>query len=384
MALLYGALVLLIGAALLATSYILLDRALTQIALPTNPGDVTIIDNETHTQTLWNPSEARSVMRTDALHYLLNNGLLYFGVIVLIGSIGGYLLARQALRPVARITQTARQLSTQTLNERIGLGGPDDELRELADTFDEMLARLDAAFGSQRRFVANASHELRTPLAVIQTELDVTLSDPNAAAEELRRMGEVVREATNRAQRLVDALLALARLQGREGQGLELSEPVVLNELIPNAMAAAQTEAIDRGITITVEGEPVSTTGDPRLLERVIGNLVENGVRYNVPGGWVRIETESEGVGQGRISKIIVTNSGISVQPEEVEGLFDAFRRGGRARTGQRGAGLGLSIVRAIVDAHHGSIEAEALPAGGLRVAISLPATATQAASLIS
>src|SRR3954451_1372642 len=282
MALLYGALVLLIGAALLATSYILLDRALTQIALPNNSGDVTITDNTTHTQTLWNPSRARSVMRSSALHYLLNNGLLYFGVIVLIGSIGGLLLGRpalrpggpvpptrQALRPVARITQTARQLSTQTLNERIGLGGPDDELRELADTFDEMLARLDAAFGSQRRFVANASHELRTPLAVIQTELDVTLSDPNAAAEELRRMGEVVREATNRAQRLVDALLALARLQGREGQGLELSEPVVLNELIPNAVAAAQAEAAGRGITITVEGEPVSTTGDPRLLERV-------------------------------------------------------------------------------------------------------------------
>jgi signal transduction histidine kinase len=384
MALLYGALVLLIGAALLATSYILLDRALTQIQLPTNPGDVTITDNTTHTQTVWNPSLARSVMRTDALHYLLNNGLLYFGVIVLIGSIGGYLLARQALRPVARITQTARQLSTNTLNERIGLGGPDDELRELADTFDEMLARLDAAFGSQKRFVANASHELRTPLAVIQTELDVTLSDPDAAADELRRMGEVVRDATNRAQRLVDALLALARLQGREGQDLELSEPVVLNELIPNAVAAAQAEAVGRGITITAEGEPVSTTGDPRLLERVIGNLVENGVRYNVPGGWVKVQTESEGVGQSRISKVIVTNSGISVQPDEVEALFDAFRRGGRARTGQRGAGLGLSIVRAIVDAHHGSIEATALPAGGLRVAISLPATATQAASLIS
>jgi signal transduction histidine kinase len=158
----------------------------------------------------------------------------------------------------------------------------------------------------------------------------------------------------------------------------------VLNELIPNAVAAAQAEAVGRGITITAEGEPVSTTGDPRLLERVIGNLVENGVRYNVPGGWVKIETESEGVGPSRTSKIIVTNSGIAVQPEEVEGLFDAFRRGGRARTGQRGAGLGLSIVRAIVDAHNGSIEAAALPAGGLRVVISLPATATQAASLIS
>lgn len=384
MALLYGALVLLIGAALLATSYILLDRALTEIALPPNPGDVTITDNQTHVRTVWNPSQARSAMRTSALHYLLNNGLLYFGVIVLIGSIGGYLLARQALRPVARITATAKQLSTKTLSERISLGGPDDELRELADTFDEMLARLDAAFGSQRRFVANASHELRTPLAVIQTELDVTLSDPNAPPDELRRMGEVVRDATNRAQRLVDALLALARLQGREGQGLELNEVVTLNELIPNAVAAAQAEAATRGITITAEGEPVRTMGDPRLLERVIGNLVENAVRYNVPGGWVRIETVSEGRGTGQTSKIVVLNSGVSVRPDEVEGLFDAFRRGGRARTGQRGAGLGLSIVRAIVDAHHGFINATAQPAGGLRVEISFPASAIQSASLIS
>ena len=384
MALLYGALVLLIGAALLATSYILLDRALSQIALPPNPGDVTIVDNATGGKTTWNPSEARAVMRSDALHYLLNNGLLYFGVIVLIGSIGGYLLARQALRPVARITATAKQLSTKTLSERIGLGGPDDELRELADTFDEMLARLDAAFGSQRRFVANASHELRTPLAVIQTELDVTLSDPNAPPDELRRMGEVVREATNRAQKLVDALLALARLQGREGQTLELTEVVTLNELIPNAVAAAKAEAVTRGITITAEGEPVRTMGDPRLLERVIGNLVENGVRYNIPGGWVQIRTESAGSGPTRTSRIVVLNSGVPVQPEEVDGLFDAFRRGGRARTGQRGAGLGLSIVRAIVDAHNGSITASANPAGGLRVEVSFPATADSEASLIS
>jgi signal transduction histidine kinase len=384
MALLYGALVLLMGAALLATSYILLDRALTQITLPPNRGDVTIVDNTTGGRTTWNPSGARSVMRSYALHYLLSNGLLYFGVIVLIGSIGGYLLARQALRPVARITATARQLSTKTLSERIGLGGPDDELRELADTFDEMLARLDAAFGSQRRFVANASHELRTPLAVIQTELDVTLSDPDAPPDELRRMGEVVREATNRAQRLVDALLALARLQGREGQTLELTEVVTLNELIPNAVAVAKAEAVTRGITITAEGEPVRTTGDPRLLERVIGNLVENAVRYNVPGGWVQIKTEWGGSGANRTSQIVVLNSGVSVQPEEVEGLFDAFRRGGRARTGQRGAGLGLSIVRAIVDAHHGSISASANPAGGLRVEVSFPAAADAEASLVS
>jgi signal transduction histidine kinase len=384
MALLYGTLVLLIGAALMATSYILLDRALGQNRLPANIQDPATFKGADGKLYSFNPAKDQMAVRHDALSYLLNNGLLYFGVIVLIGSIGGYLLARQALRPVARITATARQLSTKTLSERIGLGGPDDELRELADTFDDMLGRLDAAFGSQKRFVANASHELRTPLAVIQTELDVTLSDPHAAADELRRMGEVVREATNRAQRLVDALLALARLQGREGQALELSEPVTLNELIPNAVAAAQAEAATRGITITAEGEPVRTTGDPRLLERVIGNLVENAVRYNVPGGWVRIETLSEGVGSLRVSKIIVVNSGVPVLPDEVEGLFDAFRRGGRARTGQRGAGLGLSIVRAIVDAHQGSIEASAQPAGGLRVEISLPATANLATSLIS
>jgi len=373
MALLYGALVLLIGAALLLTSYILLNRTLSTPPVIDVPGDVVATDPTTGRQIIWNPRQVQSDIRSSALDYLLHNGLLYFGVIVLIGSIGGYLLARQALRPVARITATARQLSTNTLNDRIGLGGPDDELRELADTFDDMLGRLDAAFGSQRRFVANASHELRTPLAVIQTELDVTLSDPDASEAELRRMGEVVRDATNRAQRLVDALLALARLQGREGQGLEVSELVVLNELIPNAVLAAEAEAAARGITIKTEGEMVCTTGDPRLLERVIGNLVENAVRYNVPGGWVEVTTSSDGLESPQTVHLTVVNSGASVQPDEVEGLFDAFRRGGRARTGSRGAGLGLSIVRAIVDAHHGSIEATAEPAGGLRVAVSLP-----------
>ncbi|UQX86694.1 ATP-binding protein [Jatrophihabitans telluris] len=383
MALLYGALVLLIGAALLMTSYILLDRALArnQVLQQLPPGPVTIIDSGGTRYTGWDPTQSQAHIRQDSLSYLLNNGLLYFGVIVLIGSIGGYLLARQALRPVARITATARRLSTKTLSERIGLGGPDDELRELADTFDDMLGRLDAAFSSQRRFVANASHELRTPLAVIQTELDVTLSDPKASVEDLRRMGEVLRDATNRAQRLADALLALARLQGREGQGLEVSEAITINDLIPNAVAAAESEAATRGIVISSEGEAVRTTGDPRLLERVIGNLVENAVRYNVPGGWVRIEVSHDVRGGFPAAIIVVSNSGVAVAPEEVEGLFDAFRRGGRARTQQRGAGLGLSIVKAIVDAHHGAIRAEAQPAGGLRVEIALPLTTTPVAA---
>jgi signal transduction histidine kinase len=377
MALLYGALVFLVGAALLLTSYLLVDRSLTKPLFGEITGQAVITD-PTGKQFLFEPAKTQQDFKHSALSYLLTNGLLYFGVIVLIGSIGGYLLARQALRPVARITATARRLSTKTLSDRIALGGPDDELRELADTFDDMLGRLDAAFGSQRRFVANASHELRTPLAVIQTELDVTLSDPDASSEELRRMGEVVRDATNRAQRLVDALLALARLQAREGQGLEVTEPVTLSELIPSAVAAAEAEAATRDITITADGDAVRTTGDPRLLERVIGNLVENAVRYNVPGGWVRITTESIGADPAVTARLVVVNSGVPVQPEEVAGLFDAFRRGGRARTGLRGAGLGLSIVRAIVEAHHGSIHAEAQPGGGMQVEISLPATGAQ------
>jgi signal transduction histidine kinase len=375
MAVLYGLLVLFIGAALLFTSYLLLDRAISNFALFSGSRKITVFPEGSKDGFIVNPQDVQNQIRGTALHYLLNNGLLYFGMIVLIGSIGGYLLARQALRPVARITATARRLSTKTLSDRIGLGGPDDELRELADTFDDMLSRLDAAFNSQRRFVANASHELRTPLAVIQTELDVSLADERASVEDLRRMGEVVREATNRAQRLVDALLALARLQGREGQGLEVTETVVVHELIPTAVAAAEAEAVTRGITISASGETVETVGDPRLLERVIGNLVENAVRYNVNGGWVRIRTEAAEQSGLPMARIIVSNSGVKVAPDEVEGLFDAFRRGGRARTGQRGAGLGLSIVRAIVDAHNGTISAEALPEGGLDVEIDLPAT---------
>jgi signal transduction histidine kinase len=374
MAVLYGALVLLIGAALLTTSYLLLDRSLSRYSgtkyLPATGADGKPYEVDV--------SSLSGSVRHSALSYLVSNGLLYFGIIVLIGALGGYLLARQALLPVARITATARRLSTKTLNERIGMGGPDDEIRELADTFDDMLGRLDAAFSSQKRFVANASHELRTPLAVIQTELDVSLSDAEASTDELRRMGEVVRDATNRAQRLVDALLALARLQGREGLGLEVSELVTLNSLIPNAVAAAEAEAVTRDITITSDGDPVFATGDPRLLERVIGNLVENAVRYNVPGGWVNIHTETVGSGNSRFVHLVVMNSGVQVHPDEVDGLFDAFRRGGRARTGQRGAGLGLSIVQAIVDAHDGSIAAVALPGGGLRVEISLPAAVIQ------
>jgi signal transduction histidine kinase len=368
MALLYGGLVLLVGVSLLFTSMVLLDRSIARLPFFNTRGDVSITDSTGASQSV-NPAQLGAQARHDSRDYLLHTGLIYFGIIVIIGASGGYLLARQALRPIARVTRTARQLSTETLDQRIGLGGPDDELRELADTFDEMLARLDAAFDGQRLFVANASHELRTPLSVIRTEIDVTLSDPAASSEELRRMGQVALAATERAQRLVGSLLTLARLQSGGRGDLEVREPVDLATLVPAVLDSVETEAKDRSISVEIETSPARTLGDPRLLERLIGNLVENAVRHNVTGGWLRVTC---GAADGRVW-LHVANGGQVISPSDVDLLFEPFRRGGKVRTATRGSGLGLSIVRLIVEAHHGRLQAAAPPFGGLAVRIELP-----------
>ena len=368
MALLYGGLVLLVGVSLLFTCVILLDHAIAtqdvydpqnHIGRFTPRGRFIHIDGKS----------MASSAQDDAVNYLLHTGLIYFGVIVVIGTTAGYLLAKQALRPIAKLTQTARALSTDTLDQRINLGGPDDELRELADTFDEMLGRLDAAFDSQRLFVANASHELRTPLSVIRTELEVTLSDPDADPDELRRMGKVVVDATDRAQRLVTSLLTLARLQAVGGGELEVTEPVDLAWLVPTALTAVAAEAEEKRIRVETEIEPAATLGDPRLLERLIGNLVENAIRHNQPEGWLRVST-------GQTADKVwlhVANGGAVIPNSDVDRLFEPFRRGGRVRTATRGAGLGLAIVRLIVEAHHGRLQAAAPPFGGLAIRVELP-----------
>jgi signal transduction histidine kinase len=368
MALLYGGLVLLVGVSLLFTSLVLLDRSISGLAFFKTPG---LLSFKTASGTVEgiSPSTLGQQAQDRSRDYLLHTGLIYFGIIVIIGASGGYLLAKQALRPIARVTRTAKQLSTETLDQRINLGGPDDELRELADTFDEMLGRLDAAFDSQRLFVANASHELRTPLTVIRTEVDVTLSDPGADIEEWRRMGEVVLGATDRAQNLVGSLLTLARLQAGSLVELEVSEPVDLADLVPTVIDAVVNEAKERQITIEHDASSALTIGDPRLLERLIGNLVENAIRHNVVGGWLRITC---GEATDRVW-LHVANGGQVIPPSEVDQLFEPFRRGGRVRTATRGSGLGLAIVRLIVEAHHGRLQAAAPPFGGLALRIELP-----------
>ena len=370
MALLYGGLVLLVGVSLLFTCVILIGRAFNQAPIYDFKNGAHVVDSNGDPLP-FDANSATDKAKDSAIHYLFTTGSLYFAVIVVIAATGGYLLAKQALRPIARLTQTAQALSTETLDQRINLGGPDDELRELADTFDDMLGRLDQAFDSQRLFVANASHELRTPLSVILTELEVTLSDPDASPEELRRMGSVVAAAAERAQRLVNSLLTLARLQAVGGAGdLEVTEPVDLARLVPGALRAVTTEADEKGVRVETEIEEAVTAGDPRLLERLIGNLVENAIRHNVADGWLRITT-----GQTNDKVWLhVANGGAVIPGGDVDVLFEPFRRGsGKARTATKGAGLGLAIVRLIVEAHHGRLQAAAPPFGGLAVRVDLP-----------
>jgi len=376
--LLYGGLLVVVGFTLLGTAAVLLDRAIAHLPQFTSGQQLVLRDASGHTVQMESGDFAQRV-REQARGELLHAGALAFGAVVLVGVAAGFVLAGQALQPVSQLTATARRLSTETLDERIALDGPADELKELADTFDDMLARLDSAFDSQRRFVANASHELRTPLAVIRTEVDVTLGDATAAVSDLRTMGEVVREASVRADRLVDALLVLARSEAQARVGLELHEPVDLAALAEAAVGRAGGEARLRCLDVTADTAAAPATGDPELLERLVGNLVENAVRHNVDGGWVTVRTgtgPTAGAGAlaGRqFAVLTVANTGPVVPADTVDELFEPFRRGGTARTATRGAGLGLSIVRAVAAAHGGEVSAAPRPEGGLDVTVRLP-----------
>ncbi|MCZ7424986.1 HAMP domain-containing sensor histidine kinase [Micromonospora sp. WMMA1949] len=300
---------------------------------------------------------------------LLVKGLLALAAISVVGVAGAYLVAGRALRPLHQVTATARRLGEATLDERIGWSGADDEVAELAETFDAMLDRISGAFEAQKRFVANASHELRTPLAVMRTEIDVTLSDDDADLAEYRRMAGVVRDASERANGLVDALLVLARSEAQTGRRLARRAESDLAIGTANALSAVSREVERIGLKVHTSLRPAPVVGDPGLLDRLAGNLVENAVRYNHLHGriWIRTGTD------GERSWLVVGNTGFEVAPADVPGLFEPFRRGGQERTGARGSGLGLSIVRAVSDAHGGTVKAVAQPGGGLEVTVTLP-----------
>jgi hypothetical protein len=332
-------------------------------ATPNLPADATVtVDGVPVAASQWS-----NVLLDHARDRILQAGSVAFLLVVLAAAILAWTLTGRLLRPLQDVTATARRLSAESLGERIALRGPRDEVAQLADTFDAMLDRLQATFEAQRRFVANASHELRTPLSVIRTELDVTLSDPAADVVELRRMGGVVAQAALRAGQLVEALLLLART---EGTGLAVREPVDLAAVVSSAWAAAKSDADALGLTAAFQCEPVHAVGDPALLERVAGNLLENAIRHNVDSGWIDVRIEAD----EKWSALRVSSSGRPVPEDRVAELFEPFRRGGVDRTAQSGTGLGLSIVRAVVSAHGGQLYAEPVPDGGLTVTVRLPA----------
>jgi signal transduction histidine kinase len=308
----------------------------------------------------------RAQLRTDALHRLLVEYVLALGAMTLVSVVAGWLLAGRALRPLRRITGTARRVSGENLGERIALEGPADELKELADTFDEMLARLDRAFESQRHFVANASHELRTPLAIMRTEVDVAMADPHASERELREMGEAVREAIDRSERLLESLLVLARSEAAAGK----EEPVDLAALSADCITDLRARANELDVHVRDDLEPAWTRGQEPLLERMIANLVDNGIRHNERGGHLDVRTRRD---NGHVL-VTVANGGPVIDPEHVPNLIQPFQRLGRGSGG--GFGLGLSIVRSVVVAHGGKIELRTPPEGGLFIEIALPAAA--------
>ncbi|WP_370105057.1 sensor histidine kinase [Streptacidiphilus sp. BW17] len=309
----------------------------------------------------------------EALHLLVLKSLAALIALLIMAVFFGYAMAGRVLSPLGRITRTARQVAGSDLHRRIELDGPDDELKELADTFDEMLDRLDRSFESQRKFVANASHELRTPLAINRTLLEVQLSDPGATAE-LQQLGKTLLATNERSEQLVEGLLLLARSEN------ELTErkPIDLTEVARQAVEQTRGEAASRHVRLTatlprVPGEVV-VSGNGVLLERMALNLIQNGVKYNLAAdGWVDVQVHAAPDGAG---ELVVANSGPLVPGYEVEHIFEPFRRGkGRERThSDKGVGLGLSIVRSVVRAHGGSIEAVPRTEGGLLIRVRIPA----------
>ncbi|WP_256641410.1 sensor histidine kinase [Streptomyces murinus] len=304
--------------------------------------------------------------RQAALDNLLSRSLLALLGLAVIAFAFGYAMAGRVLSPLGRITRTARAVAGSDLSRRIELDGPDDELKELADTFDEMLERLQRAFTAQQRFVGNASHELRTPLAINRTLLEVHLSDPGAPVE-LQQLGKTLLATNERSEQLVEGLLLLAR---SDNQIVE-RKPVDLAEVAGQAIDQVRSEAEAKGVEIRGERAPAVVQGNGVLLERIALNLVQNAVRYNVAeAGWVEVDTE---VQHGQ-AVLTVSNTGPVVPAYEIDNLFEPFRRLRTERTGSdKGVGLGLSIVRSVARAHGGHIVARPREGGGLVMRVTLP-----------
>ncbi|MCY3646727.1 MAG: ATP-binding protein [Chloroflexi bacterium] len=303
----------------------------------------------------------------DALREQLVQSGIALGATTVVALGLGWIVAGRVLRPVQRITETARASSETDLHHRVALQGPDDELKELADTLDSLLEALEKAFNSQRSFSANVSHELRTPLAILRTEAEIKLADPGSTEAE-REFAQRILDSTEQGERTVDGLLALARSES----GLLSRVQVDVAELAGDVVGGLASSA--NQLELTLELGDATAWADRALLERLVTNLVENAIRHNVADGWVWVEVAQEG-GEAVLR---VRNSGPRITAEEVESFFQPFVQRQESGAGRSGLGLGLSIVQAIVRAHDGSLSARARREGGLEIEVRLPGNATR------
>jgi signal transduction histidine kinase len=370
---LYGALFLVAGAGLLAITYGLVtvsdplreaknERLQAQPVSPSAAAKPTVHDHDGGRSEV--PDMVGDAQYEADLGQLLTVSGLALLIMAVISMGLGWLMAGRVLRPLRKMTARARQISERNLHERLAVAGPDDELKELGDTFDGLLGRLEGAFEAQRRFVANASHELRTPLTLERAIVEVSLADTDASAESLRETCERVLAVGAQQERLIDALLTLARGQ----RGPETYEPLDLATITGDALEASEPD----GLSIRRELKPARTSGDPRLVERLVANLLDNAIRHNLPHGWIDFATDT----RAGTPTLRIANSGPMIAPEHVCELLEPFRRGPADRTNSDpdGHGVGLSIVAAIAETHQADLRIHARAEGGLDIQVDFPA----------
>jgi signal transduction histidine kinase len=352
---LYGVVFLLSGAVLLALSGLLASGVSVTRPVPDSPLP---------------PAEARiaqlqrqlAATHASQSRQLLVGSAIALGVMALVSVVLGHLVAGRVLRPLRTMTATTRRISADNLHERLAVAGPADEVKDLADTIDSLLSRLEGAFTAQRRFVANASHELRTPLATMRASLDVAVAKPEPVPAQTVALAGRLRTELDQVDRLLDGFLMLARTQ----EGLPSRTTLSLDDLVAAALAARADDLAGRDLSVAAEGALVS--GNSTLLRRMVDNVVDNAIRH---GGSIRVST---GVSDG-MARLVVSTDGEVLDPAQVALLAQPFQRLGADRTGSS-SGLGLSIVASIASAHGGGLDLHARPSGGLRVSITLPRVA--------
>ncbi|GGM39783.1 sensor histidine kinase [Dactylosporangium sucinum] len=379
--LVYGGLFLLAGMALLGVTYLLFSKQLSDSVggyLPDEPGmnrqvmvlrrDGTTLTGEAALEWM---RRQQAELQDAATTSLLTQGAIALALVAAAAAASGWVVAGRMLAPLHRVTATARRIAAapatdRSLQQRIDLHGPLDEVKELADTFDRMVERLDHAFDGQRRFVANASHELRTPLTLNRALVELAMHRRTASPDVIQ-LGESLLQINARHERLISGLLLLARADH------EIAErsPVDLADVVTHVVAQTKDEADEARVDVTESADAAPTLGDALLLERLVHNLVENGVRHNVVDGWVHVASRSA---PGGGAELEVSNSGPVVPPYDVPALFEPFRRLGPERlVTAKGSGLGLSIVLSVARAHGGDVQAVPREGGGLVVTVRLP-----------